>query len=199
MAAHDLTTGIIRQCDICGMWWHYHLPGFCKTQSQFSIQTLPGIVTRQRREALRWVLTPQSRSASRRQSGSRAGQGGDTGLAQLLLTRGDGYKIILNMSPLSSSMSAIIDLKPDSYSLCKGHPPSPRPWVITNILDHNTFDPELTTTSSGNIFTIWERGILREYLENIENWFLCHACLRTDSISSYSSSDEKRRAFVKWR
>ena len=61
-------------------------------------------------------------------------------------------------------MSAIIDLKPDSYSLCKGHPPSPRPWVITNILDHNTFDPELTTTSSGNIFTIWER---EEFWENI--------------------------------
>lgn len=31
----------------------------------------------------------------------RPGQGGDTGLTQLLLTRGDGYKIILNMSPLS--------------------------------------------------------------------------------------------------
>lgn len=53
--------GIIkRQFDICGMWWHYHLPGFCKTQSRFSIQTLPGVVTRQRREALRWGMRTQS-------------------------------------------------------------------------------------------------------------------------------------------
>ena len=73
---------IKRQFDICGMWWHYHLPGFCKTQSQFSIQTLPGIVTRQRSEEELWdetrglsVLTPQSRSASRRQSGSPAWPG----------------------------------------------------------------------------------------------------------------------------
>ena len=79
----QLANGIIkRQFDICGMWWHYHLPGFCKTQSQFSIQTLPGIVTRQRSEEELWdetrglsVLTPQSRSASRRQSGSPAWPG----------------------------------------------------------------------------------------------------------------------------
>ena len=97
-------------------------------------------------------------------------------------------------------MSAIIDLKADSYGLCSVKvtpPPYSQPWVITNILDHNTFDPELTTTVAAKHLQ-FERNSDLEYLEeNIENWFLCHACLRTDSISSYSSSDEKRRAL--WR
>ena len=64
-------------------------------------------------------------------------------------------------------MSAIIDLKPDSYGLCKGHP-LPPPSVITNILDHNTFDPELTRTVAAKHLQ-FERNSEQEYLENIEN------------------------------
>ena len=79
-------------------WWLENTVSNLNTE-HFREQSRGG---EQRREEMRsedWGL--RSRSASRRQSG--AGAGSDTdwcGLSQLLLTRGDGYKIILNMSPL---------------------------------------------------------------------------------------------------
>lgn len=63
-------------------------------------RTLPGIVTRRVEELWDETWGLRSCSASRRQSGARVTQS-VASPDQVLLNRGDGYKIILNMSPLS--------------------------------------------------------------------------------------------------
>lgn len=88
-------------------------------------------------------------------------------------------------------MSAIIDPKPDSFSLCKGQP-SPPP-----LSNNEYFGSQYIWPGINQQQRIYNLRILSEYFEHIENWFLRHACLHNDSISSYFSSDEKRRAFVK--